>query len=158
MWDWIADKLLAPAIVAVIFSWATSFLLESHRARRDLLTKQVEGVRSDLEVYWKISSEYWCSPVTSDDAVSVEQILMKEADLRFSAMDISYRLRTLPPDKMRLLLADLGDASTGGAFGEPDRAADLQRVSRLRLAVVVFRDALLTARNESLKSPFRIGH
>jgi hypothetical protein len=155
---WIADKLLAPALVAVVFSWITTLVLESHRARRDVLTKQVESVRSDLLALWALAAAYWSRDAEEQDGLVEQQILLVEQDLRFTAMDVASKLRTISDQEMADLLADVSGAITSGNFGDPARKKSPAQVSRLRRAIVALRLAIMQARAASLGRTFSLGH
>lgn len=159
MFVWLIDKLLPPAIVAVIFSYLTNMFLESHRAQRDSLSAQVNSLRDDLLDLWRKAAEYWSHDFRLDgDILAAEQILLLEQDLRFRAMEVASRLEGLPQDKMKMFLADLADELTSGDFGTIDKKAEPSRLPKLRKAVIYLRDALLTARNANFKSTLKIGH
>lgn len=150
---WVANHLLAPAIVAVTFSWLLLLRVEGHRSRRDALTSQVQTVRQDLIALWELCAEYWSREPDAKDALIVERILLAEQDLRFSASEVAGQLgKELDQQTMAAFVADVTDAATSAPFGEDDRGVDLGRLSRLRIAVVVMRDSLLAARNRRLRS------
>lgn len=153
LFAWAADRLLAPAIVAVVFSWLLLLRVEGHRARRDALTAQALTARSDVLALWNLCVDYWGNePDAARDPILVEKILLAEQDLRFSASEVATQLGDeLNQQTMADLVADITDAATSAPFGE-DRAIDFPRLARLRMAVVVFRDRLLAARNAQLKS------
>lgn len=107
---------------------------------------------------WEVAAKYWSSaanPATDLEAEETMQLL--EYDLRWRSYDIGDELG-IENDKLERSLVEIFDASTGGAFKNPQRQADPKRLADLRAAIVSFRGELSTARAAALRKVFQIGH
>ena len=123
---WITDKLLAPALVAVIFSGLTNIVIERLKAKRDQATKLCDGLRADIGVLQQLAGDYWSRKGKLGDALIEAKVLSLQSEV----IATSVLLR----DEFDLcfandaLFADLADALTGGQFGSANRFPDNDRV------------------------------
>lgn len=139
---WTADKLLAPAIVAVVFSGLTAFLMERWKTQRDQLTKVCDALRMDLQVLQQLAGEYWgrkgIDPWAEARILSLQnEILQTLAVLRD---EFSMPVGT-DDDSVEFI-----DAVSGGDFKARGRRADPDRVQRSAVAISTLRLALVRER------------
>lgn len=153
---WLADRVLAPLVIALIFSWIVAMIIERHRARREFLTKEVDAVRSALSEIWAQGSSYWGHDSVENQFAVEERILFLEQEIRSGVTDLGEYFGQEFRKEAVSLCADLSTAISGGAFGSPDRKPDEARLKAVRLAAVNLRSALHTARRRNLKQVFRI--
>jgi hypothetical protein len=139
---WSSDKLIAPAIVAVVFSGLTAFLMERWKTQRDQLTKVCDALRMDLQVLQQLAGEYWgkkgADPLAEARILSLQnEILQTLAVLR---EEFSMTVGT-DEDSVEFI-----DAVTGGDFKTRGRLADPERVQRSAVAISTLRLGLVRER------------
>lgn len=139
---WASDKLLAPAIVAVVFSGTTAFLMERWKTQRDQLSKLCDGLRKDLQVLQQLAGEYWgkkgVDPLAEARILSLQNEVLQT--LAVLAAEFSMTVGT-EDDTLEFI-----DALTGGDFKTRGRRADPDRVQRSAVAISALRLSLVRER------------
>jgi hypothetical protein len=150
---WFSDKLLAPAVVAVVFTGLTNFAIDRFKADREVSTKICDEVRGDLRELQRLSTEYWSRARAADDKSVEAKILSMQADV----LSNSEVLRTMGIEIFPSVTAsiDFLDVLTGGKFGQSRRAADLDRMRKIVELISQVRAAAVTARLRRLKKTGR---
>ena len=122
---WTADKLLAPAMVAVFFSGLTNIYIDRWKADRDQTSKLTDGLRTDLGVLQSLASEYWGRAGKKSDVIIEAKIVALQTDAleTIALLAATYSLKIADDDG----LTNLIDVITGGEFGSATRKADLKR-------------------------------
>ncbi|WAC61359.1 hypothetical protein [Brevundimonas sp. SL130] len=123
---WFTDKLLAPALVAVLFSGLTNIVIERLKAKRDQATKLCDALRADLAVLQQLAADYWSRKLKVGDAVIEAKILSLQSEVIATSGLLRDEFDLPVADDA--LFADLADALTGGDFGTTARAADTARL------------------------------
>jgi hypothetical protein len=124
----IVSNLIAPAVIAVVFTAFTSFFLERLKSRRDAVTSLSNALREDLSSLILIGTEYWSSNPGKNDA-------LKEANIMAGIETVSAGLRSFQKKRNAKLSPNLDawiimlrDYLTGGAFQTAGRTPDFTRV------------------------------
>ena len=129
--DWFGDifkSLVAPAVVAVMFTGLTSYCLERLKGRREAITNLTTTLRDDLRRLQELGADYWSRGAHPDDAT-------REAFIMSLLAAISTGLRSLHAETKIIVANDLGawliqlqDHLTGGGFQTSTRTADFARI------------------------------
>lgn len=146
---WIADKLLAPALVAVVFSGLTNFYIDRVKADREQTTKLTDGLRSDLAVLQQLASEYWGGGFKKSDILVEAKILALQTDVidTISLLSDTYSIDIADEEG----LADLIDVVTGGDFGSGTRKADPERSGKCLKLISSMRSRIQAERLRRLR-------
>lgn len=123
---WIGDKLLAPALVAVVFSGLTNLVIERLKAKRDQATKLCDTLRVDVTMLQQMAGEYWGRAGKTDDAIIEAKMLALQTEIIGTVTLLRSDFRLDLGDDLALAL--LADQVTGGAFGTWKRKADPDRL------------------------------
>lgn len=123
---WFTDKLLAPAVVAVVFSGLTNVVIERLKAKRDQATKLCDGLRADVSELQKLAGDYWSRKGKAGDALIEARILSLQSEVLATAGLLAEEFGLSIADDA--LLAAVADALTGGDFGSATRAPDNDRL------------------------------
>jgi len=141
---WITDKLLAPAIVAVVFSTATNILLEHRKSKRDLDSKICDELRDDLRTLQQVAFAYWERRSRRDDAVVEAKIVGLQTEIFESlavlAMEAGLKVVSIEDQ------AQVADLLTGGLFGSKRRSADPDRARTISAKLGEVRTSVAKAR------------
>lgn len=147
--NWLADKILGPAMVAGMFTVLFSVLMERHKATRDVATKIVDGLRDDVKAIQPVVVEYWSrSRKKGDPALEVkinsfQEDILSGLALLADEFDIQvFGSSAADQDAMAKLL----DALTGGDFQTAGRAEDRERAQSASAALVDLRARLAKTR------------
>lgn len=161
-WSWFVDKMAAPLATALVVgltvSWVIALLLESHRARRDYLTREIDDIRSSIQKLWELASEYWGAESLPNRSVLEEKIQFIEAEVRATVIEFCSKFDGSFATEATTELVALTKFLTGGDFGSDERTRDVERLSNIRAACVSLRRVLIAARKARLNRPFKIGH
>lgn len=123
---WVTDKLLAPAMVAVVFSGLTNIVIERFKAKRDQATKLCDGLRADVSELQKLVGDYWSRESKPGDALVEARILSLQSEVLETASLLAEEFElAIAGDAF---LASMADALTGGEFGAATRVADNDRL------------------------------
>lgn len=146
---WISDKLLAPAVVAVMFTGLTNHILERRKATRDLVTKMADTLRDDLRNLQQSAVDYWGRDYKKGDVLVEARITAVQSDvLRSLAALHDFGVVVCTPESD--LTPEFLDSLTGGEFGSLSRKADPTRLLRLTQVIGDLRDRVLRRRAERL--------
>lgn len=152
---WVGDKLLAPAIIGVMFSLITALILERYRGRRDAVTKLGEALRDDLRSAQQLAVEYWARASKKDDAVVEARMVAIQTDLLASLRLFQTFLGCPLCSGITDLEQELLDALTGGAFQTRPRPADPSRILRVAKVSARLREEVSTARIRNIERAFK---
>ena len=129
-WDgflhWTSEKLLAPALVAVVFSGFTNLVMERLKAKRDQATKLCDTLRVDVTVLQQLAGDYWGRAGKADDAIVEAKMLALQTEIIGTVTLLRSDFGLDLGDDLSLAL--LADQVTGGAFGTTKRKADPDRL------------------------------
>ncbi|GEM_PF-2267167 len=150
VWTWISDKLLAPAIVAVIFTALYNIYMEQFKAHRDAGTKVADGLREDIRTLQPLVTDYWSRNRRAGDPALESKIIAAQADLLATVVLLreSFDIYVFSTEGD---LANLLDLLTGGEFGVSGRQADADRAVRVSKALVELRASVTKSRLATLK-------
>jgi hypothetical protein len=127
MFPWIADKLLGPAVVAVVFTGLTNLVIERLKAKRDQSTKLCDALRTDASILQQLSSEYWGRDATASDKIVEAKIMALQTEFIAGVKLLQTECDlTIASDDT---LASIADALTGGEFRSKGRKADDERLN-----------------------------
>lgn len=126
---WVTDKLLGPALVAVVFSSITNIALEHRKARRDLDTKICDELRDDLRMLQQLSLGYWERKRQSGDAALEARMTSLQTEIVESLVLLAEEAKLAVASDSEL--AELMELTTGGGFGSVGRAADPLRARKI---------------------------
>ncbi|MFT4254019.1 MAG: hypothetical protein QM608_16235 [Caulobacter sp.] len=151
IWTWISDKLLAPAIVAVIFTALYNIYMERFKAHRDAGTKVADGLREDIRALQPLVTDYWSRNRRAGDPAVESKIIAAQADLlaTVTLLRESFEIHIFAKHGD---LTDLLDLLTGGDFAVSGRQADLDRAVRASNALVQLRASVTKSRLATLKT------
>lgn len=146
---WISDKLLAPAIVAVVFSTATSILLEHRKSRRDLDSKICDELRDDLRTLQQVAVAYWERKSRKGDAVVEARIVGLQTEIleSLSLLASEAGLNVISAEDQ----AHVADLLTGGQFGSQRRPAAPDRARLISTQLGEIRTSVAKARWSRLR-------
>lgn len=139
---WAADKLLAPAIVAVVFSGTTAFLMERWKTQRDQLSKLCDALRMDLQVLQQLAGEYWGKKGVDPLAEARILSLQNEVLQTLAVLKEEFSMTVGTEDDT----VEFMDAVTGGDFKTRGRRADPSRVQKSAVAISTLRLSLVRER------------
>ena len=146
---WFTDKLLAPALVAVLFSGLTNIVIERLKAKRDQATKLCDGLRADLGVLHQLAADYWSRKTKAGDAVIEAKILSLQDEVIATAALLNDEFALTVADDR--LFADLADALTGGEFGTAARTPDPARLKASAAVLTALRTRVTAERWRRMK-------
>lgn len=149
---WFTDKLLAPALVAVLFSGLTNVVIERLKAKRDQATKLCDGLRTDVAVLQQLAVDYWSRKNKAGDAVIEAKVLAFQSEIIATAGLLKEEFDLAIADDV--LFANMADALTGGDFGAVVRLPDLLR---LKAASALLSDLRTRITNERWRRMKRTG-
>ncbi|WP_329640659.1 hypothetical protein [Phenylobacterium sp.] len=145
-----SDKLLAPAVVAVVFTGFTNLYLERRKAGRDLATKIADSLRDDLRSLQISGVEYWSRARKQGDEAIEARLLASQEDVleTLTLLDGEFQLGICDRDDLR---PELLDSLTGGDFQSAERKADPSRVIRLSKTAGELRSRIIRNRTVRLR-------
>lgn len=148
---WVSEKLLAPAMVAVVFTGLTNIYLEGRKATRDLTTKITDTLRDDLRALQTLAVDYWSRKRKSgDDAIEARIVALQDEVLQsVSLLADEFGLDVCSEDDPR---PDLLDSLSGGEFGSASRDADAARLVRASKSLSDLRARLIRLRAAHLRT------
>lgn len=122
---WLADKVLGPAIVAVIFSVHLARQNEKRKNQRDQQISLAIALRNDIDALQKLSRDYWSKG--GQDSVLETHIMSLVADISeaFVVLNQHYSIDIDANTK----IANILDVVSGGDFQGKRRKSDVMRVS-----------------------------
>lgn len=140
---WFTDKLLAPALVAVMFSGITNVVIERLKAKRDQATKLCDSLRTDFGVLQQLAGDYWSRKGKVGDVLIEARVLALQSEVIATAALLHEEFGLSVADDAKF--ADLADALTGGDFGSASRTPD---PDRLKASSVLLSDLRTRITNE----------
>jgi hypothetical protein len=143
---WAADRLLAPALVAVLFAGTTTLLLEWYRGRRDAVSRLVDGLRGDLTAVQDLAIEYWSRKRLPDDPIIEARLIAAQTEIGFNLRLVHETIRIVDLVDVDDKIADVFDLLTGGSFQTRRRVADPVRVQRISAALAQLRHNIIRTR------------
>lgn len=126
--DIIARSIIAPAIVAVLFTGFTNFFLERLKVRRQAVTDLCDSLRSELSDLQDVNTHYWSQPHQVSDAISEAKIMAALEATSTGLRTFEKKLGLKLSDDLDGWLVDLRDKSTGGGFQSVSRDRDFGRL------------------------------
>lgn len=147
--EWVTEKLLAPAVVAVVFSGLTNIVIERLKAKRDQATKLCDGLRTDLAELQKLSGDYWSRKGKAGDALIEAKVLALQSEVLATVGLLADEFGLEISDDGTL--ASMADALTGGDFESATRAVDADRLKASSALLSAVRTRVTTERWKRMK-------
>jgi hypothetical protein len=148
--SWLADKIIAPAIVAIVFGASATYFLELYRGRREGATKLADALREDLKRAQDLASEYWSSDRNDKDIILEEKVIAIQSEITKGISLLNNSIREPVTNDISHATAGLLDALTGGQFQTIDRKADPSRIRACAQLTSDLRYKIARARLRSL--------
>lgn len=133
-------------------------MLESHRARRDYLSREIDRIHDSIGALWTLAREYWGSATLSNRRDLEENIQFVEAEVRSAVLRFCAQFGEEFTEPANRVIVELTLSLTGGPFGGDERVQDFERLREIRGSCVELRRLLLTARRARLRKVFKLGH
>lgn len=152
--SYLFDKLIAPALVALVFGGSAAYVLELYRGRREAATKIADALRDDLAAAQALVNEYWSRPYTQGDELTEAKLIGLQSDISVTLALLDGMLKEKVSRNMALTVASLFDALTGGDFQSKSRAADLSRISTCASFTAKLKADISRARYRSMSKIF----
>lgn len=148
--SWVTDKLLAPALVAVVFAGLTNLWMERRKAERDLVTKICDALKADVSTLALLAGDYWSRKRKAKDTLVEAQIVaLQDEVLNVRSLLSSDFNVDLGDDEF---FGDLIDAVTGGGFNGSARDPDPERLRAAATLLGQLKGRIVQERWRRLKS------
>jgi hypothetical protein len=123
------DKLVAPALVALVFGGSAAYVLELYRGRREAATKVADTLREYLDDAQELIGEYWSRPYILGDEVIEAKIIGLQSNITVTLALLDSMLKEKFSRNLTSTSINLIDALTGGDFQSKGRGSDPARIS-----------------------------
>ena len=150
VWAWTAGKLLPPliagAVLALLGSWLLARLNETHKGKREHLSKTVDQILATLRDLQKLSAEYWSKPAfRSSKSVEAEiEYLIDLLNVLLAAC--SEDIWPGQPERPTDLWARLAGIISNHDFATPGRRAEAGRGRTIASACKSIADEVIRGR------------
>lgn len=153
---WVADRLLAPALVSVLFAGTTTLVIEWYRGRRDAVSRLTDTLRADLLATQELTLEYWSRRRAAGDAIVEAKIVAAQKEISFSLRLVHSVIDVVEIVDIDDYLGNLFDLLTGGDFQSSRRKPDPTRVLRISSELSKLRHDIVSARMKRI-GPISLG-